>query len=127
MFAIFFCEQYFEEHDHVFAYDPEKKVKTGDIVLVRQLPEKKTKLITHSIEKIIYKLGDVVDPVTSKPVVSAEYRDMIDERNQLYGKVDTAFDYKKAPPRGRFEGTRDLTDKPTYTKFYAGCDDPYAW
>lgn len=127
MFAFFFCEQYFEEHDHVFAYDPEKKVKTGDIVLVRQLPEKKTKLITHSIEKIIYKLGDVVDPVTSKPVVSAEYRDMIDERNQLYGKVDTAFDYKKAPPRGRFEGTRDLTDKPTYTKFYAGCDDPYAW
>lgn len=60
-------------------------------------------------------------------VVGHEYRDNIDKRNQLYGKVDTAFDYKKAPPRGRFEGTRDFTDKPTYTKFYENCEDPYAW
>lgn len=60
-------------------------------------------------------------------MVGDEYRDNIDERNQLYGKVDTAFDYKKAPPRGRFEGTRDFTDKPTYTKFYSNCEDPYAW
>lgn len=120
-------KQYFEEHDHVFAYDPDKKVKTGDIVLIRQLPEKKTTLITHSVEKIIYKLGDVIDPITNKPVVSDQYRDVIEEKNRLYGKVDTAFDYKKAPPRGRLEGTRDFTDKPTYTKFYEGCDDPYAW
>lgn len=120
-------QQYFEENDHVFAYDPEKKVKTGDIVLVRQLPEKKTTLITHSVEKIIYKLGDVIDPVTNKPVVVDTYRDVIEEKNKLYGKVDTAFDYAKAPPRGRLEGTRDFTDKPTYTKYHAGIEDPYAW
>lgn len=102
-------------------------MKTGDIVLVRQLPEKKTTLITHSVEKIIYRLGDVIDPITKKPVITDQYRDMIDEKNELYGKVDTAFDYKKAPARGRLEGTRDFTDKPTYTKFHANCDDPYAW
>lgn len=102
-------------------------MKTGDIVLVRQLPEKKTTLITHAIEKVIYQLGDVIDPITKKPVVSDEYRDIINERNELYGKVENAFEYEKAPPRGRFEGTRDFTDKPTYTKYYADCDDPYAW
>lgn len=96
-------------------------------MLVRELPEKKTTLITHSVEKIIYRLGDVIDPIAKKPVAGDEYRDVIDERNQLYGQVDTAFDYKKAPPRGRFESTRDLTAKPTYTKFHAGDDDPYAW
>lgn len=111
----------------MFAYDPEKKVKTGDVVLIRELPEKKTTLITHSIERVIYRLGDVIDPITNKPVVSDQYRDMIEEKNQLYGKVDTAFNYDKAPPRGRLEGKRDFTDKPTYTKFYEGCDDPYAW
>lgn len=111
----------------MFAYDPDKKVKTGDIVLVRELPEKKTTLITHSVEQIIYKFGDVIDPISKKPVVAASYRDDIEETNRLYGNVDTAFDYKKAPPRGRLEGKRDFTDKPTYTKFYEGCDDPYAW
>lgn len=119
--------QFFEEETTVYAYDPEKKVKTGDIVLVRELDEKKTTLITHAVEKIVYKLGDIIDPITNKPVVGDEYRDVINERNELYGKVEHAFDYEKAPARGRLEGTKDLTDKPTYTKFYAECDDPYAW
>lgn len=91
------------------------------------MPEKKTTLITHSIEKIVYKFGDIIDPVTNKSVVGSEYRENIDFKNQMYGKVDTAFDYNKAPSRGRLEGTRDFTDKPTYTKFYADCEDPYAW
>lgn len=111
----------------MFAHDPEKKVKTGDIVLIRELAEKKTTLITHSVEKIVYRLGDVIDPITNKSVVADQYRDVIDEKNQLYGPVDTAFNYSKAPPRGRLEGTKDFTDKPTYTKYHAGCDDPYAW
>lgn len=111
----------------MFAYDPDKTVKSGDIVLVRELLEKKTTLITHAVEKVVYRLGDVIDPITNKPVVVDEYRDMIEERNRLYGKVDTAFDYAKARPRGRLEGTKDLTDKPTYTKYHAGIDDPYAW
>lgn len=111
----------------MYAYDPEKSVKTGDIVLVSQMPEKKTTLITHAVEKILYRLGDVIDPITGKPVVGTQYREEIDARNKLYGEVDTAFDYEKAPPRGRFEETRDLTAKPTYTKYYKACDDEYAW
>lgn len=120
-------QQFFEEQTTVYASDPEKKVKTGDIVLVRQLPEKKTTLITHAVEKIVYRLGDVIDPITTKPVVRDEYRDIIAERNELYGKVENSFDYEEAPARGRLEGTRDLTDKPTYTKYHADVDDPYAW
>lgn len=95
--------------------------------MISQLPEKKTTLITHAIEKIIYKFGDVIDPITAKSVVADKYRDDIDEKNRLYGKVNTAFEYEKAPPRGRLEGKRDFTDKPTYTKYYKECDDPYAW
>lgn len=91
------------------------------------MPEKKTTLITHSIEKIVYKYGDIIDPLTNKSVVGTEYRDDIELKNRMYGKVDTAFDYGKALPRGRLEGTRDFTDKPTYTKFEATTEDPYAW
>lgn len=91
------------------------------------MDQKKTTLITHSIEKTVHKFGDIFDPISQKLVVANEYRDDIEKRNQLYGKVDSAFDYSKAPPRGRLEGKRDFSDKPTYTKYYDGCNDPYAW
>lgn len=101
--------------------------KTGDVVLVRELPEKLTTLITHKVEKIVYKLGDIVDPITGKLVVVGKYRDEIEEANRLYGKSETAFDYEKAPPRGWQEGKRDFTDKETYRKYHNdGVDDPYA-
>lgn len=112
----------------MFAHDPEKICKTGDIVLVRELPEKLTTLITHKVEKVVYQLGDIVDPITGKLVVVGKYRDQIEEANRLFGKLDTGFDYKKAPPRGRLEGNRDLTDKETYRKYHDdGNEDPYAW
>lgn len=121
--------QHFPEQDHVFAHDPDKLCKTGDYVLVRKLPEKLTTLITHKVERIVYKMGDVIDPITGKSVVMDQYRDEMEETNRLYGKSKSAFDYKKAPPRGRLEGDRDLTDKPTYTKYHNDGDtsDPYAW
>lgn len=88
-----------------------------------------TTLITHTIEKVVYKLGDVCDPVTGKMVVKEQYRDDMEETNRLYGKSKSGFDYNKAPPRGRLEGDRDLTDQPTYIKYHDDGDtsDPYAW
>lgn len=86
-----------------------------------------TTLITHSVEKIVYPLGDIVDPITGKHCVVGKYRDEIEERNKLFGKKETAYDYEKQPPRGRLEGKRDLTDKPTYIKYHEDNKiDPYA-
>lgn len=87
-----------------------------------------TTLITHSVEKIVYPLGDITDPITGKKCVAGKYRDEIEERNKLFGKKETAYDYEKEPPRGRLEGTRDLTDKPIYIKYHDdGKKDPYAF
>lgn len=44
----------------------------------REMAEKKTKLITHSVEKMLYKLGDLTDPISGKKIVQSRYR---------YGKV----------------------------------------
>lgn len=120
--------QYFPEDEFVFAHDPDKVCKTGDVVLVRELSEKLTTLITHKVEKVVYKLGDVIDPITGKLVVAGKYREQIEAANQLFGKADSAFDYNKAPPRGWLEGNRDLTDKDTHRKYHDdGVEDPYAW
>ncbi|XP_055378927.1 28S ribosomal protein S17, mitochondrial [Condylostylus longicornis] len=118
---------YFHKDEFIFAHDPEKKCKSGDIVLVKELPERLTRLITHSIQEIIYPLGDITDPITGKKVVVGKYRDEIEHTNKLYGKSDKSFSYEKAPPRGRLEGTRDFTHGETYIKYHEdGKDQPFA-
>ena len=48
------------------------------------------------------------------------------EEAKLYGADINNFNYDEAPERGRLEGTRDFTDKPTYRKWHKfEKDDPY--
>lgn len=96
-------------------------------MLIRELPQRLTRLISHAVEKIVYPLGDITDPITGKKVVVGKYRDEIEEANRLYGKSEKAFDYEKAPKRGRLEGTRDYTHGETYIKYHEdGKDNPFA-
>ncbi|XP_055918013.1 28S ribosomal protein S17, mitochondrial [Eupeodes corollae] len=118
---------YFKKDEFYFAHDPQKLCKTGDIVLIQKLPQKLTRLITHKVEEVVYPMGDITDPLTGKKVVVGKYRDQIEEANKLFGKSQKAFDYNKAPPRGRLEGTKDFTDRETYIKYHEdGKDQPYA-
>lgn len=118
---------YFKKDEFYFVHDPSKKCKTGDIVLIKELPQRLTRLITHSIEEIVYPLGDVTDPITGKKVTVGKYREDIEEANCLFGKSIEAFDYDKAPPRGRLEGTKDFSHKETYIKYHEdGKDQPFA-
>ncbi|XP_063830401.1 small ribosomal subunit protein uS17m [Ostrinia nubilalis] len=118
---------YFKKDEFYYCHDPSKVCKTGDIVLIQALPQKLTKLITHEVKEVVYPLGDVTDPVTGKKVAKERYRDDLEIENKIYGEVDTAFDYNKAPPRGWQEGKKDFTAKPTYTKFHVFDEnDPYA-
>lgn len=68
-----------------------------------------------------------MDPITGKSVVVGKYREDIEAANELFGKSDSGFDYKKAPPRGRMEGKRDFSNEETYVKWHEdGKDQPYA-
>lgn len=122
-----FLFQYFREDKIYYVHDPEKKCKSGDIVLIKELPEKITKLISHSIEEIVFKLGDTVDPITGKKCVVGKYRDEIDETTDMYGRNPNAFDYSKAPPRGKLEGIQDFSHGETYIKYHDdGKEQPFA-
>lgn len=97
------------------------------MVLIKALPHKLTKLITHEVKEVVYPFGDVTDPVTGKKVAKEKYRDEIEKQSELYGKLDSAFDYSKAPARGWQEGKKNFTEKPTYTRFHVFDEnDPYA-
>lgn len=118
---------YFRKDEYYFCHDPNIKCKTGDIVLIQELPQKLTKLVTHEVKEVVYPFGDITDPITGKKVAKERYREDVEREIELYGKVDTTFKYDKAPPRGWQDGKKDFTSKPTYTKFHEfDEDDPYS-
>lgn len=96
-------------------------------MLIEELPNKLTKLITHKVKEVVYPFGDITDPVTGKKVVVSQYRDDIDKEIDAYGRLESTFDYKKAPPRGWQEDKKDFTHRETYIKYHeSGEDQPYA-
>ena len=135
--------QMFFQHEWDFAVssdnDNKLDIEEGDIVLIEKHAEKfrepismrekahgawwepkieekgviKRKEITHNIIDVIFKLGDVIEPTTGKPVVADRYRDEIEKAAKLYGQSNSDFDYAKAPKRGWQRGKKDFTARKT--------------
>ncbi|XP_044745831.1 28S ribosomal protein S17, mitochondrial [Coccinella septempunctata] len=119
---------YFPKVEYIYAHDPEKKCKTGDVVLIQQLPERMTRLITHEVKDIIYPFGDITDPLSGKKCVAGKFRDHIDAVNKVYGESDSRFEYEKAPERGWQEDKKDFSHAETYIKYHeTGEDQPYGY
>ncbi|KAL1139504.1 hypothetical protein AAG570_006487 [Ranatra chinensis] len=118
---------YYRKVSYVYAHDPEAVCKTGDIVLIEELPQKLSRLVTHGVREIVFPLGDVVDPITGQRVSGTRFRSELEEENTLYGEAPERFRYDTAPPRGWQEGKKDFTDKDTYIKYHEieGDDQPY--
>lgn len=53
-----------------YAYDPQKLCKTGDMILIKRLPNVIKRVLTHEVLEVVYPLGDVVDPVTGEKCVN---------------------------------------------------------
>ncbi|XP_029047374.1 28S ribosomal protein S17, mitochondrial [Osmia bicornis bicornis] len=123
-----YLSMHFPTFEFVYATDPEKLCKTGDTVLIQNLPEKLTRFITHKIVEVIYPLGNVIDPVTGKPVIAAKYRETVQEDAELFGKLPSMYDFTKPVERGRLENIRDFSSRKTYVKHKKDENhpDPYA-
>jgi len=116
-------KMHFPKYDAHMAHDPEGVCKTGDFVLIEELPRRLTRDITHKVQKVVYPCGDVTDPITGKKCVGHEYRDEIEWKSSIWGKNEkNKFDYNKAPPRGSQEGIRDWSHKPGYKKWHEFLD-----
>ncbi|KAG6797171.1 28S ribosomal protein S17, mitochondrial [Apis mellifera caucasica] len=112
---------YFNKFEFVYAHDPEKLCKTGDTVLIQNLPKKLTRIITHKVIEVIYPLGDITDPITGKKVVAGQYRDDIEDNAKLFGELKSKYKYDELSKRGSMENKKDFTSKKTYMKY---SDDP---
>ncbi|XP_019777285.1 small ribosomal subunit protein uS17m isoform X1 [Globicephala melas] len=65
--------KYFNKRKTYFAHDALQQCTVGDIVLLKALPVPKTKHVKHELAEIIFKVGQVIDPVTGKRCAGTTY------------------------------------------------------
>lgn len=54
----------------------------GDIVLLKALPEKRSRHVKHELAEIVYKVGNVVDPLTGKKVAGQMFLEPLTESTE---------------------------------------------
>ncbi|KAM9728650.1 small ribosomal subunit protein uS17m [Menidia menidia] len=65
--------KYYNKRKTYFAHDALQQCTIGDIVLLKALPEARSKHVKHELAEIVYKVGRVVDPLTGKSVAGTEF------------------------------------------------------
>ncbi|XP_056302831.1 LOW QUALITY PROTEIN: 28S ribosomal protein S17, mitochondrial-like [Danio aesculapii] len=74
--------KYYNKRKTYFAHDALEQCTVGDIVLLKALPEKRAKHVNHELAEIVYKVGQVVDPVTGKRVAGKQYLEPLTESTE---------------------------------------------
>ncbi|CAB1439511.1 unnamed protein product [Pleuronectes platessa] len=65
--------KFYNKRKTYFAHDALRQCTVGDIVLLKALPEARSKHVKHELAEIVYKVGRVVDPLTGKSVAGDEF------------------------------------------------------
>lgn len=65
--------KYFNKRKTYFAHDALQQCTVGDIVLLKALPVARTKHVKHELAEIVFKVGQVIDPVSGKPCAGTAY------------------------------------------------------
>ena len=58
--------------------DKDNACRVGDIVLLSQLPEAVNRFSSYEVKEIVYKVGEVVDPVSGRRCRGTEFIDTPD-------------------------------------------------
>ncbi|KAL4608412.1 28S ribosomal protein S17, mitochondrial [Arapaima gigas] len=74
--------KYYNKRKTYFAHDPLERCSVGDIVLLKALPERRTRHVRHELVEIVHKLGNVVDPLTGKRVAGSVFLDPITDSTE---------------------------------------------
>ncbi|KAK6039059.1 hypothetical protein COOONC_23436 [Cooperia oncophora] len=84
-----YLKKYFARAFEFWALDRESKGQLGDTVLIRRIgiDQRPTTNVAHAIDRVVFKYGNIVDPVTGKRVIKDEFADEIELRRQLVGEI----------------------------------------
>ncbi|KIH57574.1 hypothetical protein ANCDUO_12229 [Ancylostoma duodenale] len=84
-----YLKKYFARSFEFWALDKQSKGELGDTVLIRRIgvDERPTTNVAHAIDRVVFKYGNIVDPVTGKRVIKDEFSDEIELRKKLVGEI----------------------------------------
>uniref|UniRef100_A0A1I7WKJ9 S1-like domain-containing protein n=1 Tax=Heterorhabditis bacteriophora TaxID=37862 RepID=A0A1I7WKJ9_HETBA len=84
-----YLKKYFGRSFDFWALDKESKGALGDTVMIRRIDgsHRLTANVAHSVDKVIFKYGNIVDPVTGKRVIKDEFTDEIILKKQLVKEI----------------------------------------
>lgn len=82
--------KFFNKRKTYFAHDPLQQCAVGDIVLLKALPERRTKNVKHELAEIVFKVGNVIDPVTGKACAGTRFLESLTDSESLT-EADTTY------------------------------------
>ncbi|ETN75307.1 hypothetical protein NECAME_12477 [Necator americanus] len=84
-----YLKKYFARSFEFWALDKQSKVDLGDTVLIRRIgmDERPTTTVAHTVDRVVFKYGNIVDPVTGKRVIKDEFSDEIELKKKLIGEI----------------------------------------
>lgn len=85
-----FLLQFFNKRKTYFAHDPLQQCVVGDIVLLKALPERRSKHVKHELAEIVFKVGNVIDPITGKPCAGTRFLENLSDSENLT-EADTTY------------------------------------
>ncbi|KAI4897568.1 hypothetical protein NFI96_020847 [Prochilodus magdalenae] len=74
--------KYYNKRKTYFAHDALQQCTVGDIVLLKALPERRSKHVNHELAEIVFKVGAVVDPLTGKKVAGGSFLEPLTESTE---------------------------------------------
>ncbi|KYO32078.1 28S ribosomal protein S17, mitochondrial [Alligator mississippiensis] len=75
--------KFFNKRKTYFAHDPLQQCTVGDIVLLKALPERRSKHVKHELSEIVFKVGKVIDPVTGKACAGTKFLETLSDSDSL--------------------------------------------
>uniref|UniRef100_A0A131X932 Putative mitochondrial/ ribosomal s17-like protein n=1 Tax=Hyalomma excavatum TaxID=257692 RepID=A0A131X932_9ACAR len=80
-----FLMAHYKKRTEYEAYDANEECEAGDWVLVKELPERLSLRIAHKVEKIVFKNGNIIDPITGQKCIFTEFVKDVDKEGELFG------------------------------------------
>ncbi|XP_067394038.1 small ribosomal subunit protein uS17m [Emydura macquarii macquarii] len=82
--------KFYNKRKTYFAHDPLQQCIVGDIVLLKALPEPRAKHVKHELSEIVFKVGNVIDPVTGKACAGTTFLESLTDSENLT-EADTTY------------------------------------
>uniref|UniRef100_A0A224Z4N3 Small subunit ribosomal protein S17 n=1 Tax=Rhipicephalus zambeziensis TaxID=60191 RepID=A0A224Z4N3_9ACAR len=80
-----FLMAHYKKRTEYEVLDANEECEPGDWVLVKELPERLSLRIAHKVEKIVYKDGNMIDPLTGQKCFFTDFVKDVDKESELFG------------------------------------------